>query len=116
MLVFGGENTDDKEVVENQISEVKDCALERTGSLPFRLINGACTVLEDNNLFLCFGDKDLTNSTCWRSKNLQSQNWQHSSQSIYGHTSIKIATSHSLKKTLAVGAYGLRGHAQSEWF
>ena len=54
-------------------------------------------MLEDNDLFLCFGDKELANSTCWRSKNLQNQNWDESNQSIYAHSSIKIAT--SLSKT-----------------
>ena len=76
-----------------KISEVKDCTLERVGDLPFKMTNGACTVLEDNDAFLCFGDKDTANRTCNRSPDLVS--WEESNQSIHDHTSIKIATSHS---------------------
>lgn len=59
--VFGGENK------ENQISQIRNCKLERVGSLSFDFDAGACTNVNDSEFFLCFPFQDA--KTCRKSSN-----------------------------------------------
>ena len=52
MYVFGGLNE------MRQISKVSGCGLERIGNLAFDLSGGACTVIRNKQIMLCF---DWTN-------------------------------------------------------
>ena len=57
--VFGGHYS------RNQISQINNCKLERVGSLSFDHEYGACTNVNDMELFLCFDY--LKNKTCRKS-------------------------------------------------
>ena len=76
-----------------KISQVTNCQLESIGKLPFVFHNGACTILANDDVFLCFGDKMAANSTCHRSDDLDV--FDEMPESLYDHTQIKIATSTS---------------------
>ena len=49
--VFGGSS----ESTKTQISLVDDCKLTRVGTLPFQLYQGACTNVNNEEFYLCFG-------------------------------------------------------------
>ena len=53
MLVFGGAKE------HRQIAQVttKDCGLKRLGSLSFNIVQGACTVIEGDEIMLWFDIK-----------------------------------------------------------
>lgn len=47
-FVFGGQRED------RQISQLIGCSLERVGSLSFDFFVGACTVVKEESIYLCF--------------------------------------------------------------
>ena len=54
MYVFGGNQK------HRQIAEVSlKCGIDRLGDLPFDFVNGACTVIKDDEIMLCFDFKEL---------------------------------------------------------
>ena len=54
MYVFGGANE------HRQIAQVttQDCGIKKLGNLPFDFVQGACTVIEQNEIILCFDMKE----------------------------------------------------------
>ena len=58
MYVFGGVNE------MRQISQVTGCGLERIGNLAFDLRSGACTVIRNKQIMLCFDYQNYEGRVC----------------------------------------------------
>ena len=80
--VFGGNNKN------TQISKINNCKLEFVGLLQFNFRYGACTNVNDSDLFLCF-DWD-NHKTCRKSSN-SSGPFTTISDSIFTHIKTRIA-------------------------
>ena len=89
MYVFGGDKED------NQISQVslsKGCGIERIGDLPFSFQNGACTVIKDEEIMLCFSLQQNEGRICRVDKKPTGIFDKISSESNYYHYQSSIAS------------------------
>ena len=88
MYVFGGAKE------HRQISQVttKDCGLKRIGNLQFDFVQGACTVIEENEIILCFDTKQNDQGRiCRIDKNPTGSLDKISQESSHYHYRAKIA-------------------------
>ena len=82
MYVFGGETE------YRQVSLVDVCQLTRVATLSFDLYRGACTNVNNEEIFLCF---DIDNDKkCWKSSNPEGQ-FSSISDSLKNHWPSRIA-------------------------
>ena len=61
LFIFGGRKDD------LQISRLTDHKLERVGDLTFKHYDGACSVMANTYIFLCFNNKSQDGKRCRRS-------------------------------------------------
>lgn len=55
MFVYGGRNDFNRQILNlRQISRVANCGLNRIGQLPFNLQAGACAVVNEKIIIICF--------------------------------------------------------------
>ena len=98
MYVFGG-------VKENrQIAQVtnKDCGLKRLGSLAFDFVQGACTVIEGDEIMLCFDIKaNDQGRVCRIDKNPSGSLDKISEESNHNHYRAKIAANQGIDSYLS---------------
>ena len=80
--VFGGTS------MKTQISQINNCQLKRVGSLSFEFSFGACTNVNDSELYLCFDQSNT--QTCRKSSN-QFGPFTTISDSISTHYKTRIA-------------------------
>ena len=88
MYVFGGAKEN------RQIAQVttKDCGLKRLGSLSFDFVQGACTVIEGDEIMLCFDIKaNDQGRVCRIDKNPTGSLDKISQESNHYHYKAKIA-------------------------
>ena len=88
MYVFGGAKE------QKQIAQVKtqDCGIKRIGSLPFNFVQGACTVIEENEIMLCFDIKEYDQGkVCRVDRNPNGSLDKISQESNHYHYRAKIA-------------------------
>ena len=85
MFVFGGRHE------RHQISQIRDCHLERVGSLEFEFWDGACATSSLDQVVLCFVKAD-NNDECYVSS-APSGPYETIQRSIYSHMSTRIASS-----------------------
>ena len=88
MYVFGGAKE------HRQIAQVttKDCGLKRIGNLPFDFVQGACTVIEGDEIILCFDTKQNDQGrVCRIDKNPTGSLDKISQESNHYHYRAKIA-------------------------
>ena len=90
MMVFGGVG------VKRQISEVTDCGLTRVGTLEFDLDSGACTVDNQDRIYLCFNDKRGDLRSCRRGVE-PTGDFDLLPFSMFEHRFIRIAASNGEK-------------------
>ena len=55
--VFGGEQNHGKR--KDQISKVTDCSLKKIGKLEFEFAFGACAVVNEESIYLCFNTRNF---------------------------------------------------------
>ena len=97
MYLFGGAQE------HRQIAQVtsKDCGLKRLGSLPFDFVQGACTVIEGDEIILCFDIKqDDQGRICRIDKNPNGPLDKISQESNHYHYRAKIAANKGMYFTL----------------
>ena len=82
MYVFGGMSE------RRQVSLVDGCQLTRNATLPFDLSEGACTNVNNEEIFLCF---DVLNvKKCWKSSNPDGP-FSFTAESLKNHWPSRIA-------------------------
>ena len=98
MYVFGGFKEN------RQIAQVttKDCGLKRLGSLSFDFVQGACTVIEGDEIMLCFDIKaNDQGRVCRIDKNPSGSLDKISEESIHYHYRAKIAANQGIDSYLS---------------
>ena len=103
--VFGGSSKP------RQISRLSGYRLVRIGTLDFDHRSGACSVMANHFIFLCFSRATRNQRRCWRSTGPLDNKWpfEKISMSNHGHASAKTSCSDSkssclisqLRKTVA---------------
>ena len=86
MFVFGGFNE------KHQIGKVENCRLTRVWWLSFDVVNGACTNVNDEAVFICFPDAydSSTGKKCWTAREPLGDFQQLSLHSTYSHRNSRI--------------------------
>ena len=86
MFIFGGQEED------HQISKVEDCRLKSVGQLNFRMVDGACTNVADEAVFICFHDiyDFSTGKKCWKASQPLDTFKALSLYSTYSHRMTRI--------------------------
>ena len=98
MFVFGGAKES------RQIAQVttKDCGLKRLGSLSFDFVQGACTVIEGDEIMLCFDIKaNDQGRVCRIDKNPSGSLDKISEESNHYHYRAKIAANQGIDSYLS---------------
>ena len=85
--IFGGSEQNSRQII-----EVKGCSLSRIGTLDFDHYIGACSNVDDRQIYLCFDEKDT--KQC-RSAVEPLGTFTKIEQSSYGHSTIRTAASPS---------------------
>ena len=57
--VFGGEQSRHGIIQRDQISKVTDCSLKKIGKLEFEFVFGACAVVNEESIYLCFNTRNF---------------------------------------------------------
>lgn len=108
MFVFGGRHE------RHQISQIRDCHLERVGSLEFEFWDGACATSSLDQVVLCFVKAD-NNDECYVSS-APSGPYETIQRSIYSHMSTRIASSDgAFTPRLFLKIYSYRIHPCHWW-
>ena len=82
LYLFGGQTE------KRQVSRVEGCQLTRVATLPFDLHAGACTNVNNEELFLCFDRNN--DKKCWKSLNPEGP-FSSISDSLKNHWPTRIA-------------------------
>ena len=89
MYVFGGK----KEARQiSQVSLSKGCGIERIGDLPFSFDTGACTVIKDEEIMLCFSLQQNEGRICRLDKKPTGSFDKINSESKYYHYQSSVAS------------------------
>ena len=99
MYVFGGAKE------HRQIAQVttKDCGLKRISNLPFDFVQGACTVIEGDEIILCFDTKQNDQGrVCRIDMNPTGSLDKISQESNHYHYRAKIAANKGMYSNLSV--------------
>ena len=108
--VFGGHR------MRQQIAKIHDCALMKIGKLQHNFIEGACSNVADQYIYLCFGIEAGERKRCRKLTSPTGTNMEID-LSFYPHAKTRIASSsrkisihvkayHFLGRVLALGNYG----------
>ena len=95
--VFGGQ------LMRQQIAKIHDCALMKIGQLQHNFIEGACSNVADQYIYLCFGTGGRDWKKCRKLTSPTGTNMEIS-LSFYPHAKTRIASS-SRKISIHVGCY-----------